>query len=115
MLQLCALSVEEALAVHPFDHIAPRVSVGVLAHYRICRGGINVSHLLPEIPGSPTNRVDDFVVLDHMTPTTRTAFRAKQLLQPFIAQHQHWLGVDNQFRFFRFHPPLLQLVRLQQM
>ena len=87
LLQLCALSVEEALAVHPFDHIAP----------------------------CPAHRVRDLVVFDYLAPMAAAAFGAEQFLQPFIAQHQHWLGVDNQFRFFRFHPTLLQLVRLQQM
>ena len=84
---LSAQSVVEAFAVHPFDRIAPRVSAGVLAHRRICRGGINVGHLLPEIPGSPTHRVDDFVVLDQMAPATRTAFPAKQLFKPCITQY----------------------------
>lgn len=74
-----------------------------------------MGHLLPEVPRCPAHRVSNLVVLDHVAPTAAAAFGAEQLLQPFIAQHQHRVGVDDQLRFLGVHAPLLQLLWLQQM
>ena len=74
-----------------------------------------MGHLLPKIPGCPTHRVKDLVVLDHMAPAAGTTFRTKQFFQPFIAQHQHGVSVDDQVGFFGLDAPLPQLFGLQQM
>ena len=74
-----------------------------------------MGHLFPELPGRPAHRVDDGVVLGHVTPAAMAAFRAKQFLQPFVAEDQNRIGMDDHLRFFGFHSPLLQLLWLQQM
>ena len=74
-----------------------------------------MGHLFPELPGRPAHRVADLVVLDHMAPAATAAFRAEQLLQPLVAENQHRVGVNDQLSFFGVHPPLLQLLWLQQM
>ena len=108
-------SVFVAFAVYPLDRITTGVAAGVVAHRRICRRGIYMGHLLPEIPRRPVHRVCHLVVLNHMAPTAAAALRAEQLLQPFVAQHQHRIGTEDQLRFFGIDAPLLQLLRLQQM
>ena len=74
-----------------------------------------MGHLFPELPGRPAHRVDDRVVLGHVTPAAMAALRAEQLLQSFVAENQHRVGMDDQLSFFGLHPSLLQLLRLQQM
>ena len=74
-----------------------------------------MGHLFPEFPGRPSHRVDDGLVLCHMAPAAVAAFRAEQLLQPLVAENQHRVGVNDQLSFFGVHPPLLQLLWLQQM
>ena len=74
-----------------------------------------MGHLFPELPGRSAHRVDVLVVLGHVTPAAMAAFRAEQLLQPFVAEDQNRIGVNDQLSFFGVHPPLLQLLWLQQM
>ena len=105
----------KALAIHPFDGISTGMAAGVVAHGRIGGGGIHMGHLLPKIPRCPAHRVLDVVVVDHVAPVVAPAFRAKQFFQPFVAQHQHWVSVDNQLRLFGRDTALLQFLRLQQM
>ena len=38
-----------------------------------------------------------------------------KVLQPFGAKHQYRLGIEDQLGLFREHPPLPQLLRLQQL
>ena len=64
-------SVAKALAVRPFDRVAPRMAAGVLAHRGIGGGGIHMGHL---------------VVFDHMAPMAAATLRREQLLQPCVAQ-----------------------------
>ena len=91
------------------------MSSGVLAHRGIGGGWINMGHLLPQLPRRPVHGVKHSVVFDYMAPEAAGALRAEQLLQPFVAQHQNWVGIDEQLRFFGIHASLLQLLRLQQM
>ena len=71
--------------------------------------------LLPEIPGCPAHGVLHAVVLDHVAPVTRAAPLAEQLLKPFVAEYQHWLGLDHQLGGFVGHPPRPELLGAQQM
>jgi hypothetical protein len=50
-----------------------------------------------------------------MAPAPAAALRAEQLLHPFVAEHQHRIGLDHQLRPFVTHPPRLQLLRREQM
>jgi hypothetical protein len=50
-----------------------------------------------------------------MAPAAAAALRAEQLLQPFIAEHQHRIGLDHQLCPFVAHAPRLQLLRREQM
>ena len=74
-----------------------------------------MGHLLPQLPRCPAHRVPHRIVFDHMAPTAVAAFRAEQLLQPFVAQHQHRVGVEDQQRLLCRNAALLKLLRLQQM
>jgi len=42
------------------------------------------------------------------------ALRAKQLLQPFIAEHQHWVSMEHQLGSLFRHAPLLEFFHAQQ-
>ena len=77
--------VDKALAVFPFVRVAPCIAAGVFTHRRIGGGGINMGHLLPEIPRSPAHRVKHCVVFDHMEPAAAAAFGAEQFFEPFVA------------------------------
>ncbi len=50
-----------------------------------------------------------------MAPAAAAALRAEQLLQPFVAEHQHRIGLDNQLRPFVGHSPQFQLFLREQM
>jgi hypothetical protein len=54
------------------------------------------------------------VVLDHMAPAAAAALWAEQLLKPFMAQHQHRVGLNHQAGPLVGHAPLLKLLRAQQ-
>ena len=71
--------------------------------------------LLPEVLWCPAHGVLHAVVLDHMAPATRAALRAEQLLKPFVAEYQHWIGLDHQLGGFVRYTPGLELFRLEQM
>ena len=72
-------------------------------------------HLLPELPRCPPHRVLHAIVLSHMAPAARAALRAIQLLKPFVAEYQHWIGLDHELGGFMRHAPGLELFRLEQM
>ena len=69
-----------------------------------------MSHLLPELPAGPVHRMTDAVVADHMTPVAHPAFRAIQLLQPFVAQHQDGVGLEDLAGLLLGDTPLQQLL-----
>jgi len=74
-----------------------------------------MAHLLPEIPGCPANRVLHAVVLGDVAPAAAAALRAEQLLHPFVGEHQHLVGLDQQLGPAAVHAALLQLFRGEQM
>ena len=74
-----------------------------------------MGHLFPELPRCPSHRVGDLVMFDHVAPVAATALGAEQFLQPFVAQHQHGVGIEDQLRLLGIDAALLQLLRLQQM
>ena len=76
---------------------------------------VDMRDLLPEIPGCPAHGVLHAVVLDHVAPAARSALRAEQLLKPFVAEYQHWIGLDHELGGFMRHAPGLELFRLEQM
>lgn len=49
-----------------------------------------------------------------MAPAARAALRAEQLLKPFVAQHQHRIGLDHKLCGLVRHTPGLELFRLEQ-
>ena len=55
-----------------------------------------MGHLLPELPRRPAHRVPHCIMFDHVAPTAGATLRAEQLLQPFVAEHQHGVSVDDQ-------------------
>ena len=85
-----------AFAIHPFLPVPPCFSAGIFACCGVGHDRIYMRHLLPQLPESPAHCVVHFVVLDHMAPVQAPALGAIQLLQPFVAEHQHWIGVDDQ-------------------
>ncbi len=74
-----------------------------------------MGHLLPEVAWGPAHRVQNPVDPGDMAPAAAAALRAEQLLQPFVAEHQHRIGLDHQLRPFVAHAPRLQLFRREQM
>ena len=54
-------------------------------------------------------------MLGDVAPTAGAALGAKQLLQSFVAEHQHGIGIDHQPGLFAGHAPLLQFFWAQQM
>ncbi len=85
-----------------------------LTHARVGHHRIHMGHLLPEVALRPAHRVADPIVLRHMAPAVAAAGRAEQLLQPFVAEHQHRVGLDHQPRFLVAHAPLLELLGGEQ-
>jgi len=66
-----------------------------------------MSHLLPQIPRRPAHCVLQPVVPGDVAPAAAAALRAEQLLQPFIAEHQHRVGLNHQLSLAVAHAPLL--------
>jgi hypothetical protein len=54
-------------------------------------------------------------MFDHVAPMALATFGAKQRFQPFMAEHKHWEGIDDQPSFFGPHAAPNQLLRLKQM
>ena len=92
----------------------PSLASRELAHARIRLHRVHVRHLLPQLPGGPTHRVQHPIVLVHMAPAAAAALRAEQLLQPFVAEHQNGIGLDHQPGPSPTHPPLAQLLGAEQ-
>ena len=74
-----------------------------------------MGHLLPQLPGCPSDAVLSVVVLSDVAPAIASALGAEQLFQPFVAEHQHRIGLDHQLGGFIAHPPHLELLRCEQM
>ncbi len=74
-----------------------------------------MGHLLPQLPRRPVHFVQHPVDPLDMAPAAAAALRAEQLLQPFIAEHQHRIGLNHQLCSFVAHAPCLQLLRREQM
>jgi hypothetical protein len=74
-----------------------------------------MGHLLPQVARGPEHRVQHPVDPFDMAPAAATALRAEQLLQPFVAEHQHRIGLDHQLRPVVAHAPSFQLFRREQM
>jgi len=73
-----------------------------------------MGYLLPQIPRSPAHRVLHPVLFGDVAPAAAAALRTEQLLQPFIAEHQYRIGLNQQLRLAVAHAPLLQLLRRDQ-
>ena len=73
-----------------------------------------MGYLLPEFPGCPPHCVGHLVVLNHMAPTGAAALRAEELLEPFVAEDKHRIGINDQLCCLSAYSPLLKLVGLQQ-
>ena len=74
-----------------------------------------MGHLFPQFPWRPARAVNHTVDLGDVAPTARAALRAKQLLQPLIAEHKHRIGLDHQLRVLVAHAAGFQLIRAQHM
>ena len=74
-----------------------------------------MGHLLPELTGCPAHRVLHAVVLGDVAPAAAAALRAEQLLQPFIAEHQHRIGLNHEQGPLVVHAALPQFLRLEEM
>jgi hypothetical protein len=105
----------EAFAIRPLEGGPAGRAAGEFAHGGIRLQGIHVGHLLPEFARGPAHRVQYPVDPGDMAPAAAAALRAEQLLQPFVAEHQHRIGLDHQLRPFVAHAPRLQLLRREQM
>ena len=92
-------SAVKALAVQPFNRIAPRIATGVVTHCGIGGGGIHMGHLFPQLLRRPAHRVQHPIVFDYVAPTAATALLTEQLLNPLVAQHQHRVGIEDKLRF----------------
>ncbi len=119
VLPLCVYGLKrlvvEAFAIHPLDRGPAGGAPGVLAHRGVRLYWIHMGHLLPEVARRPAHRVQHPVDPGDMAPAAAAALRAEQLLQPFIAEHQHRIGLNHQLRPFVAHAPRLQLLRREQM
>jgi len=73
-----------------------------------------MGRLLPQLPRRPAHRVLHPVVPGDVAPATVAALRAEQLLQPFIAEHKHRVGLNHQLSLSVAHAPFLQLLRREQ-
>ncbi len=116
---LCAYGhrplVVEVFVVRPLERGPAGRAAGEFAHCGVRLQGIHVGHLLPEVTRGPAHRVQHPVDQGDMAPAAAAALRAEQLLKPFIAEHQHRIGLDHQLCPFVAHPPRLQLLRREQM
>jgi len=73
-----------------------------------------MGHLLPQVPRRPAHRVLHAAVFGDVAPAAAAALWAEQLLQPFIAENQHRVGLKHQLGLSVAHTPLLQLLWRQQ-
>lgn len=83
-------------------------------HSGIGNHWINVSHLLPEITGSPSHAVPHPIVLGDVAPAGATTLRTEELFKPFITEDQHRVSLNQQTRFFIIQAPLLELLRREE-
>jgi len=74
-----------------------------------------MGHLLPQVPRRPAHAVVRTVMLHHMAPARPAALGTKQLLQPFIAQHQHRVRLNDQLRLLVRHSPSTQFLGMEEM
>jgi hypothetical protein len=88
-------AVEVALAIHPFVPGAPCCLACELAHAGVGNQGLNMGHLLPEVPWCPTDIMADLVMPHNVAPSRAAAVWAEELLQPFVAQNQDWMCLDD--------------------
>jgi hypothetical protein len=105
----------EAFAIRPLERGPAGRTAGEFAHAGVRLQGIDVRHLLPEVARGPAHRVQHPLDPGDMAPAAAAALRAEQLFQPFVAEHQHRIGLDHQLCPFVAHPPRLQLLRREQM
>ena len=56
-----------------------------------------------------------FVFTNYMAPAVASALRAVELLQPFVADHQHWVSIDHQSRPLVAHAPGFELFEIEYM
>ena len=54
------------------------------------------------------------LLLRDVAPAAAAALRAEQFLQPFVAQHQHRVGINHQLRPPVAHAPGLEFLRREQ-
>ena len=73
-----------------------------------------MGNLLPEFRWCPLDRVRVPLPLNDVTPACTAAFRAEQLLQPFIAQHQYGIGIDHKLCAFVAHATGFEFCRREQ-
>ena len=74
-------------------------------------GGIHMGHVLPQLPRRLTQLVHHRVKLRDASSPFAAPLRAEQLLQPFVAQHDHLIGADHKLRGFVGHSPGLEQVQ----
>ncbi len=74
-----------------------------------------MGRLLPQLARGPAHRVDRPVDPGDVAPAAAAALRAEQLLEPFVAEYQHGISLDDQLRPFLTHSPRLQLFWCKQM
>ena len=68
---------------------------GELTHRGVSGCGIHMGHLLLMIPWCPVQAVPHLIGLGDVAPTAGAALGAKQLFEPFVAQHQYGVGIEN--------------------
>ena len=67
--------------------------------------------LLLELSRRPAQLMHNSVDPGDLAPVAPAALRAEQLLQPHVAQHQHWMGLDHQLGCLVGHAPRFEPVR----
>jgi len=73
-----------------------------------------MGHLLPPLRRRQAHRVLHTAVFGDVSPAAAAALRAEQLLQPFVAEHLHWIGLNQQLSLSVAHATMLQLLRREQ-
>lgn len=57
--------------------------------------GVDVGDLLPELARGPPDAVLHAVMTGHVAPARHAALRAKQFLEPFVAEGEYRVGGDH--------------------